>query len=281
MACGRATIASELKRATLALQASASARLDAELLLASALALTRTDLYREPERPLDDAAAARFETLLNARASGMPVAYLRGRAEFWSLELEVTPDVLVPRAETELLVEIALELAPPHAVLADLGTGSGAIALALGHERPDALVVASDKSARALAIAAKNRARLHLEQVVLVQSDWLRPFRPDAFDLIVANPPYIAPDERAQLPLELGFEPAHALFAADAGLADLHAIIEQSTAALRAGGWLVLEHGASQAPAVSECMRRENYTDIETRRDLAGRDRVTLGRRRA
>lgn len=271
-------VADVLRQASGRLAASASPRLDAELLLAEVLACPRLAFFREPERVVTAAELLRYEALLVARTAGVPVAYLLGRAEFWSLTLEVSPAVLIPRADTEILVEAALDCAGTATVLADLGTGSGAIALALAHERPAARIVAVERDAAAMAIAARNCARLGAAGVQPVRGDWLSPLASAAFEAIVANPPYIAADERAALAPELSHEPAAALFAADAGLADLQTIIAQARRALRAGGWLLLEHGAGQAVAVAARFAACGYEAIHTRRDLAGLERVTAGR---
>lgn len=274
-----ATVAAALRQATAALAASDTSRLDAELLLAEALGVARAGLFRAPERVLDDGELQRFDALVAARARGTPAAYLLGRVEFWSMTLEVTPAVLVPRADTELLVEVALGLGPRVGTFVDLGTGCGAIALALARERPDALILATDVSRPALAVAARNIAGQALANIGLVQGRWLRPLRHDIADIVVANPPYIAPEERDSLGPELGYEPAQALFAPEQGLADLHAIIDHGAAALVRGGWLALEHGANQAAAVTRRLQARAYADINTHHDLAGHARVTCGRR--
>lgn len=274
------SIAAALAQATAALGGSASPRLDAEVLLAAALGATRADLYRTPERRLDTVAAARFAALIAERARGMPVPYLTGQSEFWSLTFEVTPDVLVPRADTETLVEVALALCPTDLpwLVVDLGTGCGAIAAALAQERPRAQVVAADMSWRALTLARRNLTRLGLTQVALVQGDWLAPFALAAIDLVVANPPYIGTAERCSLGPELAFEPPAALFAGADGLSALDLVIRQGGCCLRQGGWLVVEHGAGQGEAVRECFHQHGFAAATTRHDLAGQPRVTSGR---
>ena len=271
-------VADVLRLAAGRLAASASPRLDAELLLADVLACPRLAFFREPERVLAATELERYEALLAARMAGVPVAYLLGRAEFWSLTLEVTPAVLIPRADTEILVEAALECAGTATLFADLGTGSGAIALALAQERPLARIVAVERDAAAIAVAARNCARLGANRVYLVRGDWLGPLASGRFDAIVANPPYVAADEQVTLAAELFHEPAVALFAADGGLADLQSIIAQARRVLRAGAWLLLEHGAAQAAAVAARFAACGYEAIHTRRDLAGLERVTAGR---
>jgi len=258
---------------------STSPDLDAAILVADALAVSRAALEADPDRPLAPAEAARLETLAARRAAGEPLAYLTGRREFWSLELEITPDVLVPRPETELLVAWCLEAIAGRrrpAVL-DLGTGSGAIALALARERPDAQVTAVDSSAAALALAARNAARHGLLNLRFVAGDWFAPIGEEKFDAIVSNPPYVAPDDPALA--ALSHEPRAALVAGDDGLADLAAICNGAPARLTGAGCLIVEHGALQGTAVRELMAQSGLADAETRRDLAGRERATRGNR--
>ncbi|MEQ8231360.1 MAG: peptide chain release factor N(5)-glutamine methyltransferase [Gammaproteobacteria bacterium] len=271
-----ASTAAALGAARARLAPSDSARLDAELLLAHVLDCPRTRLYSNPERALDTATLARFEALVAARAAGTPLAYLTGRAEFWSLTLSVAPGVLVPRPETELLVESALELARADATIADLGTGSGAIACAVASELPRAVVVASDRDAAALARAEANVAALGLDTVRCLRSNWLAPFGAATLDLILANPPYIGTSEADGLPPELTHEPPQALFAGADGLDDLRAIAADAPRVLRVGGAIVLEHGATQGAAVRALLGAAGFARVVTRRDLAGHERVTL-----
>ncbi len=258
-----------------------AARLEAEVLLAYVLQAPRTRLYAAPEAVLDAADSERFLTLVDARRRGEPLAYLTGEAEFWSLALGVTRDVLVPRADTERLVEAGLEViaAGCAATVADLGTGSGAVALAVAVERPRARVLASDRSAAALAVAAANAARHGLGNVSFLASDWLAAFGPHTLDVLLSNPPYIGAAERDGLDPELGFEPPSALFAGNAGLADLEILVRDAPGCLRSGGYLVLEHGARQGEAVRACCLAHGFTAVETLRDLAGHERVTRARR--
>lgn len=259
------------------LQGSDSPRLDAELLLADVLGCGRAALYRDPDRTVEEALAARFDALVAARGEGRPVAYLLGHAEFWSLRLAVNPAVLVPRPETELLVEIALASCAPRRrpTVADLGTGSGAIACAFAHERPDALVIATDRSAAAVAVARSNAEGLGLTAVRTLVADWLEPFADASLDAVLANPPYIGTTESATLDAGLAFEPRAALFAGSDGLAALACIIPAARRVLRAGGFLVLEHGHEQGPAVREMCRCHGFGDCTSTRDLAGHERVT------
>lgn len=250
---------------------------DCGLLLALALDVPRAWLLTHGETRVDEAAGQRFETLLARRLAGEPMAYLRGRQGFWSLDLAVTHDVLVPRPETELLVELALIRMGTCGRLADLGTGSGAIALALAGERPQWRIIATDRRAAALAVAAGNAARLGLG-IELRHGDWFAPLAGERFDIIVSNPPYIAPDDVCLQGDGVRREPHTALTAAQGGLSDLAAIAAAAPQHLLPGGWLLLEHGADQAPAVCELLAAAGLEDIATHADLAGRPRASLGR---
>jgi release factor glutamine methyltransferase len=256
----------------------ATAELDAELLLAQALVASRVRLRSHPEEMAPPEAAGRFLDLIERRAAGEPIAYLLGRKEFWTLELEVTPAVLVPRPETELLVERALALHPhPHARVADLGTGSGAIALALASARPRWQVTATDISAEALAVARANAVRLGLTGLELIQGDWLNGLTGRSFDLLLSNPPYIAPDDPALEQPELRREPRLALVAPEQGLGALRLIVRAAPDQLEPGGWLLLEHGATQAAAVAGELVARGFAQVRSHRDLAGRERMTEG----
>jgi release factor glutamine methyltransferase len=253
------------------------ARLDAELLVARAAGLSRAALFAHDERELDADAVARLRDAIARRAAGEPLAYIEGRREFWSLDLQVTPAVLVPRPETELLVETALERLPANPQqVADLGTGSGAIALALAHERPRWQLTATDVSPAALEVAAANARRLRLDSIEFRLGRWCEPLADrtgeHAFDAILSNPPYVDADDRALDALR--FEPRSALVAADQGFADLFAIIRQAPRHLRPGGWLLLEHGAMQGPRVAAALVTRGFTRVGCLPDLAGRDRV-------
>lgn len=260
------------------------ARLDLELLLGEVLGLTRAGLIREGTSPVSTATLARFEQSLAAYREGRPVAQLLGRREFWSRELLVNEHVLVPRPDTELLVEVALELlvdSPPGPVL-DLGTGSGAIALALACERPDLVVIALDASWGALKVAQANVARHVPGRVELLAARWLDPVAPASCALIVSNPPYLdETDPGLAAAGALRFEPRPALASGPEGLDDLTAIIATTPDKLRPGGWLALEHGATQGPAVRRLLAVAGFSSVATRRDLAGLERVSLGRKPA
>ncbi|HEX8755408.1 MAG TPA: peptide chain release factor N(5)-glutamine methyltransferase, partial [Steroidobacteraceae bacterium] len=247
----------------------ATPALDAEVLLTYSLGVSRTRLRSHPEETPGTDAAARFLALIERRAAGEPVAYIIGRKGFWSFELSVTPAVLVPRPETELLVERALALLPdPEADVADLGTGSGAIALALADARPQWRIVATDISGEALAVARANAAALGLTRVQMIQGDWLAGLRGRAFHLLVSNPPYIAAGDPALGQPELMREPRLALIAAEEGLAALRAIIRDAPGHLARGGWLLLEHGATQAAAVAGALVARGFAQVRSHRDL-------------
>jgi release factor glutamine methyltransferase len=260
-------------------------RREAEVLLAVALGRTRAWLLGHPEeRILDCEATDRYEAFVTRRALGEPVAYLLGEKEFWSLPLAVGPGVLIPRPETERLVERALAHLPvdqPCTVL-DLATGSGAVALAIASERPLARVVATDLESAAVDTARINAAQLGLAGQVEVRSGhWYEPVAGLRFDLIAANPPYIAANDPRVEPAVRRYEPACALFAGDDGLVALREVIAGAPARLVAGGWLAVEHGDGQGTAVRELFESAGLEVVRTHRDLAGRDRCTEGRRPA
>jgi len=256
-----------------------SARLDAELLLAHALGTDRLRLYLEFEKPVLEEERARFRALVRRRGEErVPVAYLTGAREFWSLPLAVTPDVLIPRPETETLVEAVLARMPrresPLSIL-DLGTGSGAIALALAKERPEAQLTATDVSDAALAVARKNAAALGLlERVRFASGDLFAAVRGERFDVIVSNPPYVAESEAPGLAPELRHEPAAALFAPGDGTALLRRIAAEAAGHLAPGGLLALELAPAQAGDVTQCLREAGFAALACHRDLAARTRA-------
>jgi release factor glutamine methyltransferase len=253
-------------------------QLDAQLLLAHVLGIERWRLAAHEERSVTPAEAARFGALLARRAGGEPLAYLTGRREFWSLDLAVTSDVLVPRPETELLVERALVLRPQGAArVADLGTGSGAIALALARERPQWQVVATDASAAALAIARANGVALGVH-VEFREGDWYAALGGERFDLLLSNPPYIAADDPAMQALR--HEPAMALTPGHDALSCLHTLARGATQHLAPEGWLILEHGSSQGAQLRDALVLAGLRHVRSHRDLAGHERTTEGQRR-
>jgi release factor glutamine methyltransferase len=254
--------------------------LEAQLLLAHALGRDRGWLYAWPGHEVPGAAGARFLDLVQRRRAGHPVAYLTGRREFWSLSLAVTPDTLIPRPETEHLVEIALALdLRADARVLELGSGSGAIALALASERPGWRIDAVERSPSALAVARSNGAALGLEQVRWLQGDWFGPVAPESrYALIVANPPYVADGDPHLARGDLRFEPRAALASGPDGLDDIRAIVAGAAAHLEPGGWLWLEHGSEQGPAVAALVSGAGLESVHTVRDLAGHERHTGGR---
>ena len=256
-----------------------SARLDAELLLCRALDCQRSYLFTWPEREPDAVQCAAFEVLLARRERGEPVAHILGKREFWSLELAVSSDTLIPRPETELLVEAALARIPPEAdwTIADLGTGSGAIALAIASERPACRVVAVERSPAALAVAQENIRRLAPGNVELLQGEWFAPLTGRQFQMIVSNPPYIPAADPHLQQGDLRFEPHSALVSGDDGLDDIRQLITKAKDFLIPPGWLLLEHGHDQGAAVSTLLQAANYQHIENHRDLLGNDRLAIG----
>ena len=255
-------------------------RTDAEALLLHVLGQSRSWLFAHADDALDTDVRTAFEALVARRAAGEPVAYLTGRRGFWTLELEVTPATLIPRPETELLVELALERLPRDMAcrVADLGTGSGAIALALASERPQAQVVATDASVDALAVARRNAQRLGIANVRFVQGDWLAPLTGERFALVVSNPPYIEAADPHLTQGDLRYEPAAALASGADGLDAIRRIVARAPAHLESGGWLLFEHGWNQGDAARALLRAAGYVQVFTTQDLEARDRVSGGR---
>ncbi|WP_405240059.1 peptide chain release factor N(5)-glutamine methyltransferase [Lentisalinibacter orientalis] len=270
-----------LRRARAALaDVSDSPALDAELLLARALGRDRSWLIAHRDDTPAAGAKAQADAWLARRLTGEPLAYITGTREFWSLAFEVTPAVLIPRPDTEILVERALELIPrgERCRVLDLGTGSGAIAVAIASERPAAEVTATDASAEALAVARRNAARLVPGRVRFVVSDWFTALGSERCDLIVSNPPYVAQDDPALADAALGFEPRRALTAGADGLDEIRRIAAGLPAHLTPGGRALIEHGAMQAAGVAGILRAVGLEVVACRRDLAGADRVTEAR---
>ena len=253
-----------------------SPRLDAELLLAETAGISRSAIVAFPERAVDEDVRVRFERLVQQRRAHVPIAYLLGRREFFSLTLEVGPGVLVPRPETERIVEAALTVitaSEPVSVL-DLGTGSGAIALAIKHERPLADVTAVDSSTEALAVARRNAAGLDLD-VRFRESDWFGALEGQSFDVVVANPPYVRSGDPA-LAITLQHEPAPALDGGRDGLDAIRVIVAEAIGHLRPGGYLLVEHGAEQGADCRDFAEQAGYGQVRTIADLAGHDRVLI-----
>lgn len=262
-----------------------TARLDAECLLAHALGVERLRVYIDFDKPVELAERVRFRELVRRRAvERVPVSHLLGSREFWSMSLRVTPDVLTPRPETETLVAAALERRPePNAALSvlDLGTGSGAVALAIAREWPESVITATDSSQKALILAQKNAEALGMSgRIRFLRGDWLQAVDGESFDVLLSNPPYVAESERSQLPPELVHEPEHALFAGPDGLEALRVLVVGAPRALRPGGLVALELAPRQAGWAVEALRKAGFVDLSTHRDLGGRPRVVSGHRR-
>lgn len=255
-----------------------SARRDTEILLCHCLGKPRAWLYTWPEKGVARDCARDFEKLLAQRREGVPVAYLTGEREFWSLQLAVSDATLIPRPETETLVSWALELALPNAAsVLDLGTGSGAIALALASERPHWHVTALDVSEEALQVARGNAVRTRLTSVHFVQSDWYQAVTGQRFNALLANPPYIDGDDPHLALGDVRFEPRSALVSSDSGLEDLGRLVTGAPDQLLDGGWLLLEHGFEQANAVRVMLHDAGFSQVSTRRDMSGQQRITGG----
>lgn len=254
-----------------------TARLDVAVLLAHALERDKTYLYTWPDRELTAAQQQVFESLLVQRQKGVPIAYLVGEKEFWSLPIKVSSDTLIPRPDTELLVQLGLELFDSDSprTIADLGTGTGAIALALAHERSRWQVLGADISPQIVDLAEQNRVAFQLMNLRFVVSDWCSALPKQAFDLILGNPPYIAADDPHLLCGDVRFEPKTALVSVEDGLHDIKCIATQAKDHLKLQGFLLLEHGCQQAQAVREILSAAGYSNMKTFQDLAGLDRAT------
>jgi release factor glutamine methyltransferase len=252
---------------------------EAELMLCRATGLTRTQLRTYPEKEMSDAQQTQLSRWVERRLQGEPIAYILGDTEFYGLKLSVTPDTLIPRQDTELLVDAALELIPERApwTVLDMGTGSGAIAIAIAHHRPIAQVTALDASKTALAVAQDNACGLRLPSVRFMHSDWFSNLSHRRFDLIVSNPPYIAQNDPHLQQTSLPYEPMSALTSGVDGLDDIRHLIAQAPKHLNSDGWLLLEHGYNQGVAVRQLMQSAGFNAIATHRDYGNNDRITLG----
>lgn len=271
------TVASALQWAQQLLATQDDSAIDSKVLLAHVLVRSHTWLYTWPDHPLTAEQWQQFEALVNRRSRGEPVAYLTGVRAFWTLELATSPATLIPRPETELLVETALELLPSRASkVCDLGTGTGAVALAIASERPDLSVVGVDLQPDAVALAHTNAQRNQVANVQFMASSWFDALS-GRFDMIVSNPPYVEADSDYLDRGDVRFEPRSALVAGADGLDDIRTIIATAPDFLSDGGWVLLEHGYAQADAIQALFSAAGYTHIHTRKDLAGHARITGG----
>lgn len=258
-------------------QSSDTARLDAEVLLSHCLRKDRAYLYTWPEREIDESMHQQFTHLVSERAQGVPLAYLTGEREFWSLTFKVTRDTLIPRPETELIVQLTLDLlAVTTGPVLDLGTGSGAIAISLASECPQLTIDGLDNSAAALEVARHNAAH-HGVNVNFIESDWFKNITRKDYQIIVSNPPYIDTSDPHLLQGGLPYEPLAALQAPDAGMAAIKEIVANVSSYAAAGGWCLIEHGYQQATLVRESFKAAGLKRIRTEQDIEYRDRVTLG----
>ncbi len=253
-----------------------SARLDAELLLCRCIDMPRSYLFAHPEDTLDEAAVERLNLLLERRLSGEPMAYITGIREFWSMELIVSPATLVPRPETELLVDLALRQIPRDTEwqVLDLGTGSGAVAVVIAKERPLCQITAVDQSTAALDVARENVRQLNLGNVTCIEGDWVQPVAGQQFDIVVSNPPYVRADDAALH--ALAAEPVAALVAGEDGLDAIRVLARDCGSILRADGMLLIEHGADQQSEVKSILLQQGWTDVVCHLDIAGKPRVSV-----
>ena len=266
-----------IQQAVNQLVSSESARLDAQLLLADVLGKDRTWLFTWPDAEVSEPDIRRFNEYLGRRIQGEPVAYILGKREFWGLQLQCNASTLIPRPETELLVELALQLSlPENPSVLDVGTGTGAIALALASERSHWQIQAVDFSAQAVELAISNKRQADIGNVHIYQSDWFEKVK-GRFDLIVSNPPYIDPASHYPHQGDLRFEPRTALISRNEGMQDIAHITARVGDYLQADGWLLLEHGFDQQARVQACLKQTGFQNVRTRNDLAGLPRATLG----
>jgi len=259
---------------------SSSYHIDTQILLCHALDCQRTKLIAWPQQRLNNEQQQQFTRLITKRQQGWPVAYLTGHREFWSLDFSVTPDTLIPRPETELLVETILEHFGPdqHLTLSDLGTGSGAIACAIASERPNWQITATDISTAALSIARKNAGHYGLNNIRFITSDWFSKLPTGYFDIIVSNPPYIASDDRHLQQGDVRFEPVTALSAGSGGMDDIKHLCQHARPYLKPGGLLLFEHGFDQQQPALNCLQENGYKHIIQKKDLSGQARISGGR---
>lgn len=278
MASIKQTLAHAVHQLNVQVADAQTAKLDVQLMLEHLLGVNHAWLIAHADDEIATADEAAFQSILQRRINGEPIAYILGEREFFGLPLKVTTDTLIPRPDTETLVECALVKIPEQAEVLDLGTGTGAIALAIADNCPDAMITAVDFSASALSVAIDNATALDIQNVTFLQSDWFDALDHQRFDVIVSNPPYIESDDVHLSQGDLRFEPLSALASGEDGLADIRKIVEHILVFLKPQGWLLLEHGYNQAQAVQDLMANAGLVAVETIKDLGGNDRVTMGK---
>ena len=276
------SVSAVLRKGTEVFREQANARLDSEILLAHVLSIPRTKLYTDSSALVTKAQEQKYIGHVEKRLKGVPIPYITGCSEFWSLPIIVTKDVLIPRPETELLVEIAKELSglfQKALTVADAGTGSGAIAAAYAKENPNAKIVATDTSTAALAVAKRNFDKLDVNHIELIRDDWLKAICINSLDMIITNPPYVDAHDTHLMSLSTSFEPTAALYAQDKGMSEINKLIQGAKQCLKPGGFLLVEHGFAQKSRVVRSFLKNKFVNISTRPDLAGLDRVTYGQK--
>ncbi len=261
------------------LRESESPEFDAQVLLCHILSCQTAFLHSWADKPLTNQQQDAFEKLIEQRQQGQPVSHLTGQRGFWTLDLNITADTLIPRPDTELLVELALTKLKPNMTAADLGTGSGAIALSLAHEQSTSQILAMDQSWPALNVAQKNAVHHQLNNVSFWQGQWLEAVAENSFDIIVSNPPYIEEDDPHLLQGDVRFEPITALVSGDDGLDDLRLIVRQAQRCLKLSGWLLVEHGHDQAQQVQKLFQQAEFTNISSHQDFGANNRVVMGQK--
>jgi len=273
------TVSELLLTAEQSINSSESARLDAEILFCDVMQFDRSRIYSHPEQIIPDDKSTLFQSLIEQRQQGRPIAHLTGKKEFWSLQLAINKDTLIPRPETELLVEIALQMIPDDATfnILDLGTGSGAIAIAIASERPNCNIVATDINTNALTMAKKNAETHQLKNIQFYISDWYLDIPLQSFDLIVSNPPYIKQDDEHLSQGDVRFEPELALVAGADGMQAINMILENAKNYLASNAYLLIEHGHDQKQSVQEAFLKNDFKQPKTFKDLSGQDRITIG----
>ncbi len=274
-----ATITELLLKAEQSINFSESPRLDAEILFCYVMQFNRSKIYSHPDATVPDDKSALFKSLIKKRQEGHPVAHLTGKKEFWSLEFAINKDTLIPRPETELAVETALQIIPADATfnILDLGTGSGAIAVAVAFERPGCKIVATDINKNALEMAQENAKTHKLENIKFFLSDWYLNIPPQSFDLIISNPPYVKKDDEYLSQGDVRFESHLALCADLDGMQAINIILKHAGSYLACGAHLIIEHAYNQKKLVQKAFLENNFKEIKTFQDLSGQDRITLG----